>query len=186
MKIKELKNYTGKIFVYCANKDSIINMLEALDQDLGIDQYQDTQPGGGNCVFNNRSQYKEYEDKLEELTSEKVFGTLYHNLNKGEQRLLDALLKECYGKYEIKYFVEVTEVYQMCKFLNIVCDLEFADKTFTADDITLISEAGHYFAKMARKSYDEKTDSIKFELSVKHVKRFLKKRYRKMMRKRAS
>lgn len=42
-------------------------MICALQEDVYVDAYQDTQPGGGNCLNNNSKQQQEYEQQLSSL-----------------------------------------------------------------------------------------------------------------------
>lgn len=163
MKLKDLKPYGISILNYCSNKEAWGSMLDALDEDLAVDRYQDTQPGGGNCVSDNRKRYKIYLDKLSELTSASVFGELYQNATSNEKSLLDELLDLFEENYKDKlFYVEVELSYQMSRFLDYVCDTTYAEKDFSSEDIQLLEEGGKYFVDLAAKTFDEKIEEYTF------------------------
>lgn len=174
MRLKDLKPYGINIINYCTNKEACESMLDALDEDLAVDRYQDTQPGGGKCVSDNRKQYEIYSAKLSELTSESVFGELYQNANSNEKELLDELLNIFDENYDhTLFFVEVDLAYQMMRFLDYVCDTTYAEKPFAEEDLQLLEEGGKHFVALAGESFDENLDGYTFIPSKKATLEFL-------------
>ena len=82
MQIKELRPYTLNILNQCDDYQYCLKMLEALDEDMGVDAYQDTQPGGGNCVSKNRKEYEKYAMMLCDISVASAFKDLYKNANR--------------------------------------------------------------------------------------------------------
>lgn len=175
LQFKELKGYAGKILAYCHKVEHYNSMLNALDADLALEQYLDLQPGGGNCVKQNRSAAVAYEHRLNELSSESVFGSLYEKANSEEKRALDALLDVCARQYFDGCFEEIIPTYQMMKFMELVCELDFAEKEFTAEDVTLLKEGGNYFRTLVDDSWNPEKGVFTFAPDVDTAKTFLTK-----------
>lgn len=178
MLLKELKDCGNNILRYCGMREMTEQMLTALDADLDVDYYQDTQAGGGDCVSTNRAEYEKYSQIRASLTTESVFGELYQKSNANDHELLDALLNACeknvdpwlWGDHERE---QCDVAHKMCEFLRLVGDLNFAEKTFTMEDVQLITDAGKYFSELAKNSYDYENDEIHFHLDETEIIKFL-------------
>ena len=159
MKLKDLKDNDKRLYKYCEEKQHCLDMLEALDEDLAVDRYQDTQPGGGNCADENRCSCEAYSDKLSKLTSEYVFGELYQQANIVDKKLLDRVLEVFENNYIRTIYSEFNPAVQMQAFMDCIFQLPFAEKEFSAEDIQLITEGGEHFVSLVKEAYDEAWDA---------------------------
>ena len=154
MKVFELKEYCGKIMNCCHQVEACESMLTALDADLAVDIYQDTQPGGGNCYRDNRDGAARCEEELDQLSAESVFGLLYRKATDNERVLLTGLLDDFSKKFNDCVPEKADRAYQTTKFIECVCELDFAEKEITAEVISVLSKGGDYFQKLVDESYD--------------------------------
>lgn len=120
VRFKDLKPYAFRIHDYCSKIHHCQNMMSTLDADLAVDSYQDTQPGGGNCVSGNRKEFNEYEKELFNLTAESVFGELYQQASLEGKALLENFLSECEKRYCDTFMLELDSIYQVGNFLSFV------------------------------------------------------------------
>lgn len=173
MKIKELEPYCIDLYRACVHTDRYLAKLSALDEDMSIDRYQDTQPGGGDCVDVNRASYEIYEKKLETLGAENVFESLYAKSSDSDRELLFCLLDKCKALYQWAPYSEFELVYQMVLFLEQFCDTKYANKKFEKDDIELLVSGGQHFVNLAYASYDKKNEKVTFVPSANEVVSFM-------------
>ena len=175
MKIKDICGYKKEILSYCEKKTRYENMLIALDEDLSIDKYQDSQPGGGNCVFKNRKEYQKYEALLEQLDVESVFGNLYRESILKDRKLLQKLLNLCEDKYGDQYPMEINLLYQMLNFLDCLSSLEISEKELKEKDFDMIVHGGQYFKEYTERSYDQETEKFLLTPDERIAKKYLSK-----------
>lgn len=171
MQLKELKGYGDKIFHYCAQVEYAMNRMETVYENLKFEHLTEED---GDFIAKNISESERLQSVLDSLTSESVFGGLYLNADMEDKRLLDALLAECVELFNDYALDEVNIASQMCAFLDKVCEMDFADKTFGEEDISLIKDAGFYFATLAQPTYDEEKEEFLFVLDETMVDDFLK------------
>lgn len=175
MKIKALKDYVGKIEGCCYQRYHCNEMLVALDASYAEDVYQDTQPGGGSCARDNRNSTNEYEKLLGEQTTNSVFGALYDNASPDEKALLDALLNSFWKRYDAAFvcYDEIGTTYQMRRFMEFLCEQEFAEKEMELSDISLIEAGGDHFVALVAASWDEAKMEFLFAPTDETAKEFL-------------
>jgi len=178
MRVKELKGCGSKIFEYCASVYNCDCTLSALDEDMELDSYLDTQPGGGNCLRNNRIEAEEYEGRLGNLSGETVFGVLYEKANAEEKELLNSLLDVCYREYSDAvgwvYESERNPACQIVRFIEFACELDFAEKELNAESISFLVEGGKHFCALVEASWDDEKEETTFVPTIETAKQFLR------------
>lgn len=158
---KNLGRYAENICTYCAELDKYENLIAGLDEDLAIDRYQDTQPGGGDCVAKNRAKYDKYVEELSKLNAFSVFGDLY----KGNETILTELLDRLYDSYStFDNGLSISEA------IKLICEYpEYTDKELTPDNIGIIAKV----SEQLKEFYNPETDEI--EISEVEKEELLKK-----------
>lgn len=173
MKVFELKDRCDAILHYCKRIDHCSSMIAALDEDLAVDIHQDTQPGGGNCYRDNRNSANRYEEELEQLSAKGVFGALYQKATADERVLLTNLLEEFQKKFNDFVPQKANQAYQMKRFIECVCELDFAEKEVTAEVIALLAKGGDFFHKLVDASFDDERCAFTFTPDVNTAAQFL-------------
>lgn len=162
MQWKELISRKTEILINIANIKNIENMLNALQEDVEIDRYQDTQPGGGSCLINNYKKQEECQNKLDALYSVR---SLFPGIKENDIPIVEYFIAEA-EKISSNAPSFITNSEFMCG-VTQGCDyFEYTDREdteITKESIDAFSRIGSYIAKLAT-DYDENTETIYMKL----------------------
>lgn len=155
MRIYDLKDYGGRLYTYLKEAEHYNHILCDLDDDLWIDRYLDSQPGGGSCVRDNRKQCDLYSEKLSAITGELIFGELYKEADAYDKCFMDEFFDVCY-RFSADDFLSADF------FFKCLSEEEAARRPMMLEDTLPLAESIREFSRIMRKTYDPDKEEYSF------------------------
>lgn len=155
MRICDLKDYGGRLYTYLKEAEHYNRILCDLDEDLGIDRYLDSQPGGGSCVRDNRKKYSLYSEKLSAITGASVFGELYKEADAYDKCFMDEF-------FDVSYRFNADDFLSADLFFKCLSEEEAARRPMMLEDAVPLAESIREFSKLMRATYDPDTEDYLF------------------------